>query len=1078
MREALRRAQRLAAILLGVAGPAEAAVFVVNVNGNTPTPGGCAAIDRAGPVGDLSTLPACSLPTAVAEANLRDGADEIVINLLGPQRIDLLQTLKVSDDVEINSTPLVGWSGGLLLTSLVIATPIGVDDVLEVSEGETTLRDLRLERGNVLIDPAGSSVTFVQNTGSATFAEDITGAGALEKQGGGTLVLSGTNTFSGGTTIGQGFLVGDTNSIPGGTLADPFDVEDDARLVFDQEDADPDDFFGAISGSGSLEKMGTGTLRLRTPNSYSGGTLVSEGILIGFADGANGSLQGDIDVNNGARLVFEQAADGVFNDDIGGPGRVEKTGPGTLTLLGSNRFGGGLTITQGIVIGSSNSIPGNVSIASSSQLIFDEPDPDGDAIGGTQAGNITGGGGTPPGGFSVIKRGAGVLNLTGTNTYAGGTLVQQGVLMGTTRSLQGLIQMNGAGTGVIFRQDFDGTFAGELTGAGALGKDGNGTLTLIESPTFTPTEPNVLAAGTLVLGVAGQGDEGGTTLPGVLAMMGGTLAGIGRVEGAVAVDTGARISPGAADEFGTLRVGAVGFGAGSTLEVQISNGPGDLLQVDGEAAIDPGASLDVRLSGVPIGSDFTQDVLTAASVTGGPFLDPEDLFFFTLAVVQDGDSVAIDVTPTDNALTDPEVANTRNKLAVATALTEAQAVAPPGSDLDDVFDSLGELTGPEISDALDEMHGEQLTGFPNTRLAIADRFTTSLHERIRGVAWSDSETLLAEQTREAGPVLAGDPVLQRALPGVVQGFAQSDSFPTWFGAQSMSTVLDSGTSFQPLQGEHGMGGWIDGYGIFGALDGDADASDLDYIVGGFSLGVDYLVAKNVLIGAAGGYAYSTLDYDHLSGNATSNTGQGALYAGYVTPWLRLGASGRFGYSAMETSRHIDFIGRSADGDFSGWDGGARAEAALDLFKLGFVEVQPLASFSYTHLEQDSFEESGADSLDLDVDEQTIDSLVSGVGARFHGLLQMDETLWFHPELHATWLHEFGDRERELDERIGGTPGAVFTVRGAKPAADVGVLGARWTVVSAGRLHVFADYDVALSSNLIQQGVSAGFKVVW
>ena len=348
MHTGLRRASQLGAILFGVAAPVDAAVFVVNTTSIAPTPGGCAAIDRNGPVGDLSTLPACSLTTAVAEANALDGADEIVINLLGPQRIDLANTLEVSDDLEINAASLVGWSGNLLLTSLVIATPGAVDDVLEVSEGRTQLRNLRLENGNVLVDPSGATVTFVQTTGEATFAEDITGAGAFEKQGGGSLVLTGTNTFTGGTTIGQGFLVGDTLSIPGGTLADPFDVETDAQLVFDQEDDDPEDFFGAISGSGTLEKLGEGTLRLRTPNSYTGGTLVSEGILIGFADGANGSLQGNIGVDSGARLVFEQEADGIFEGEIDGPGRVEKDGPGTLTLLGDNSFGGGSRSRKGL----------------------------------------------------------------------------------------------------------------------------------------------------------------------------------------------------------------------------------------------------------------------------------------------------------------------------------------------------------------------------------------------------------------------------------------------------------------------------------------------------------------------------------------------------------------------------------------------------------------------------------------------------------------------------------------------------------------------------------------------------------
>src|SRR5262249_1788086 len=148
---------------------------------------------------------------------------------------------------------------------------------------------------------------------------------------------------------------------------------------------------------------------------------------------------------------------------------------------------------------------------------------------------------------------------------------------------------------------------------------------------------------------------------------------------------------------------------------------------------------------------------------------------------------------------------------------------------------------------------------------------------------------------------------------------------------------------------------------------------LDYTIGGFSLGVDYLIAKRVLIGAAGGYAYSTLDFNGLSGESTSNTGQGGLYAGYITEKLRLGVTGRFGYSAMRTRRDIDFMSREAKGDFSGWDAGVRAEAAVDLVKLGGVEIQPLASIGYTHIEQDSFEESGASSLNLDVDSQTVDS---------------------------------------------------------------------------------------------------------
>ena len=1066
---AFLRANVLAAILLGVmaAVPGGAAVFVVNTVNDSPDGGGtnCDPFDRNSPPTNLPPT-ACSLRDALDAANDSNGADEIVFDVPIGSTILVNTTLELLDDdgVSINAPPLAGV-GQQLLSGLTIQGPAADDAlVFQIDEGNAEFRNLTISRGNVLVADV-ASVVFEQTAGSVTFAQDVSGDGVFEKEGAGTVILTGTNDFTGGIEIGQGTLQGDTLSIPGGTALDPFEVEDDGALVFDQDpdeqgpdpdDLLPEDFFGEISGTGRLELIGGGILHLQSANTYTGGTTITNGTLIGFA-GPGASLQGDI-VNND-ELVFLQAADATFDDDITGSGRVTKQGDGTLTLTGENGFGS-LAIQQGeVLIGDPDSMPAqsDVSISAPAQLIFDHDAND------ALAGDLSGVG-------DLVKRGTGTLSLTGSNAgFTGDMLVEEGALEGNTESLQTDIALT-AGADLIFSQDFDGTFAGTITGTGSLIKRGGGSLTFDEDQGFTPDADTQVEAGRLVIDALfpGNVDVGSSA----------TLAGVGSVSGLVTI--GGRISPGpVGGPFGTLQVGSVDFLSSAVFEVQVDDGSGDLLAVGNTATIQPGAVLDVTFPELEPGVSFSQDVLTAPGGVTGTFADIEQqLCFFTARPESGANAVTIVV----EADADPRLvdcASTSNQRAVAGALDEAFQADPHDSDLDTVFARLGPLPVDEAADALDEMSGEQLTEFATTRLAIGDRMMARLHERIRGVAWGDSEALLSQQMQDAGtPVFASDAVLQRVLPGVVQGFAPSGAFPTWLGAQSMSSVLDSGTSVQPLQGEHGLGGWIDGYGLFGALDGDSDNADLDYTIGGFSLGVDYLVAKRVLVGAAGGYAYSTLDFDGLSGDFTSNTGQGALYAGYVLPWLRVGASGRFGYSAMETRRDIDIMGRSADADFSGWDVGVRTEAALDLFEISFVEIQPLASFSYTHLEQDSFDESGADSLDLDVDEQTIDSVVSGLGARFHGLLQMDEDLWFHPELHATWLHEFGDTERELDARIGGTSGSVFTVQGEEPSPDVGVFGVRWTVVSAGTLHVFADYDVSLSSALLQHGVSAGFKVVW
>ena len=717
-------------------------------------------------------------------------------------------------------------------------------------------------------------------------------------------------------------------------------------------------------------------------------------------------------------------------------------------------------------------------MSSGAQLVFDQVNPDATALNGTHSGNITGGGGLPAGEYTLIKRGAGTLTLAGSNSYVGGTLVEEGALQGSTQSLQGNIFLASAApplapTSLIFSQTSSGTYTGVITGDGALVKRGSGSVAFTHSQMLGAGVTTALEAGQLEIGVSGQGDGAGTTLPGaVIVSSGATLAGIGSIGGAVT--NNGTLSPGGG--VATLTLGSVSFGPGSVLEVDAGDAGTDLLSVVGAASLDSSALLRIDLNSLDRSTLFAQTVLQAGSIPGGGVFSIDQTFaFFDAAAVQTSPTtIALQLTP--NGLLLQDFATTQNQAAVATALEEAFALEDPGdmleTDLEFVFGKLGGLQANQVPEALDDMAGEQLTQFTTTRLAIADRFQSSLQQRIRAVAWGDGEALIAEQGSDSGALaLAANPILARALPGLVHGFGQ-------IGAQSLSSALNSTQGFQPAEGELGLGGWLDGYGLFGSLSGDSGTSDLDYTIGGVSLGLDYRLAKNWLLGAAGGYAYSDLDFDGLTGSQSANTGQGALYGGYVTPWLQLGASARYGYSAMSSSREIGFVDRNADSDFDGWDAGGRVEAALDLFELGGVEVQPLASFTYTHVQQDEIDESGADSLDLQGEAETLDSLVSGVGTRIHGVFQIDRDFWFHPEFQARWLHEFGDRDRQISARIGGIPGAVYTVQGTQVPADYGVFGVSWTVVAAGRIHASIGYDVVVSSALVQHAATLGIKVIW
>ena len=151
----------------------------------------------------------------------------------------------------------------------------------------------------------GSNLSVTATAGSTLCVSgpiSETNAGTtLSVSGGGTLVLAGSNTYSGATTVDAGTLqVGNGGS--GEYLASPSIVmSDNATVAFNHSDALS--YGGAISGSGQLVKAGSGELTLSGSNAYSGGTTISGGALnIVAASALPGS--GLLTISGGGQLVW------------------------------------------------------------------------------------------------------------------------------------------------------------------------------------------------------------------------------------------------------------------------------------------------------------------------------------------------------------------------------------------------------------------------------------------------------------------------------------------------------------------------------------------------------------------------------------------------------------------------------------------------------------------------------------------------------------------------------------------------------------------------------------------------------
>ena len=249
------------------------------------------------------------MPAQQFGANLTSGGGaQLTINSGGTLNVD---SANQGESLNVNGSPLVN-NGTIIGTTNVnygaTASGSGTFGPINVTAGTLavyggTMRSSGVVLNNATIEgsgmlmAAGTIATTVTVTPAAgltlTLANSLSGPGQLIENGQGTLLLTGSNSYGGGTTIASGTLQvgngGSGASLGGGPVAD------NGALVFNH--ADNVAFSPAVSGNGSLTQTGSGVLTLLASNTYSGPTTINQGMLE-----VNGSLLSPMTVNSGGTL--------------------------------------------------------------------------------------------------------------------------------------------------------------------------------------------------------------------------------------------------------------------------------------------------------------------------------------------------------------------------------------------------------------------------------------------------------------------------------------------------------------------------------------------------------------------------------------------------------------------------------------------------------------------------------------------------------------------------------------------------------------------------------------------------------
>ncbi len=402
----------------------------------------------------------------------------------GTFTVDAGSTFTVTSELD-ETTATSNWNGSKLTKqgdgTLILSNTGNDYGDTEIDGGILAAKDAAaLGTGDVTI---AESATLALSQG--TLDNNVTGEGQIVKSGSDELIVTGDNTYSGGTTISGGTLTADhADSLGTGAVANSGVLQ-----------VGEGELENTLSGSGSLVKTGTGELTLSGDNTYSGGTTITGGTLT--ADHADSLGSGDID-NSGVLKVGE----GDLENTLSGSGSLVKTGTGELTLSGGNDYSGGTTIIGGTLTADHADSLGTGAVANSGVLQVGE---------GELENTLSGSG-------SLVKTGTGELTLSGDNSYSGGTTIIGGTLTADHADLLGTGAV--ANSGVL--QVGEGELENTLSGSGSLVKTGTGELTL--------SGDNSYSGGTTIIGGTLTADHADSLGTGAVANSGVLQVGEGELE--------------------------------------------------------------------------------------------------------------------------------------------------------------------------------------------------------------------------------------------------------------------------------------------------------------------------------------------------------------------------------------------------------------------------------------------------------------------------------------------------------------------------------------------------------------------
>jgi outer membrane autotransporter protein len=969
----------------------------------------------------------------------------------------------------------------------------GIFDISELSSGGMAVGSIE---GAGTYQLGSKALTVGLNNRSTEVTGAITdgaidhgpGGGGLIKVGTGTLTLSGTNTYIGGTTINGGTLqIGTpiaTGSIVGSVVVN-------SNSTFNIFNANTAGITTITLNGGTTNFLNASTAGNSTITTNSGGqtkffdtstggearfittaggslsifSLTSDGMTAGSIEGAGDYLLGRKTLTVGSNNRSTEVSGNIIEGGpLGTGGSLIKVGTGTLTLSGANTYTGGTTVSGGILSVASDSnlggVIGGITLQggellttadgfASTRLVTLNPSGRANilaaAVGttATYSDVLSGDGGLRIGEGSNT----GTVVLAGNNTYSGGTTINSGTLQaGSTTAfspnsaftVKSVLDLNGFSNSV-----------GSLAGSGTVTNNGSPAVL-----TAGGNGTNTVFSGTLINGTASLGliktGVGTLTLSGANTYSGGTVIDRGTllVNNAQALGTGNVTVNGGilgADPQPINVKGNYTQNAGGTLQLNVAGGnPGqyDTLNVGGNAALGGTLKL-ISLGFQPKAGDILTLVATGGSVSGrfAQFIDPfaTGPGFTFAGLVYEPDAVLLEF-----------------RSAASFALTPNQLAA--ARLLDAVHQD------PRAANLISFLSAQPFANLPNAFQKISPDGLTAFYE----ISFSNSNIQRLNLEGQLDDLHNGSNGFSSNMK--VNGATVNLQDRADANGISSKAVVEPVFQHAP---ENRWGVWVTGFGDFVDVDGDGNSQGYNFTTGGVTIGVDYRITDQLAIGVMGDYSHTWTSLQN-GGNIDVNSGRGGVYATWYNHGIYLDTAIYAGHNSYNSSRSgLDGL---ADGNTGGTEWSTFLSGGYD-FHFGRLTVGPIAALQYTYANVNGFSENGS-LAPMQIQSDSEDSLRSDVGFRLFYQWQIGKIL-LEPSLKAAWEHEYLYSALPITAGFARIPGPSATFLGPSEGHDSAIvsagLSAQWTPA----LSVYVNYDGQLgrgnyNSNAVTGGVRISF----